>query len=160
MAPASRVIVIDNVEELDMVENPRIDLSMWLVNESLKDATFSALIKNALRNNPDYIMVAEARGGEMLDGLLSSMSGHPIISSVHAQDIEAMPERIARLAMLGNERLYKEELLDDIAHHLRYYVYLEKKENPDGSLSRHLQSIGYLDEKSKTMQKLYERSHE
>jgi pilus assembly protein CpaF len=157
MAPASRVIVIDNVEELDLVKNPKIDLSMWLVNESVKDASFSALIKNALRNNPDYIMVAEARGGEMLAALVSAMSGHPIITTIHAQDIEAMPERIARLAMMGNERLYKEELLDDIAHHLRYYVYLEKKENPDGSYSRFLKSIGYLDEKSKTMQKLYER---
>jgi hypothetical protein len=39
------------------------------------------------------------------------MSGHPIITTIHAQDIEAMPERIARLAMMGNERLYKEELL-------------------------------------------------
>lgn len=158
MAPSSRVIVIDNVEELDMVENPSIDLTMWLVNESIKEATFSGLIKNALRNNPDYIVVAEARGGEMLDAIVSSMSGHPIISTIHAQDLEAMPERIARLAMLGNERLYKDELLDDIAHHLRYYVYLEKKENPDGSLSRYLESIGYFDEKSKTMQKLYERN--
>jgi pilus assembly protein CpaF len=157
MVPSSRVIVIDNVEELDLVENPEIDLTMWLVNESVKDASFSALIKNALRNNPDYIMVAEARGGEMLSALVSSMSGHPIITTIHAQDIEAMPERIARLAMMGNERLYKEELLDDIAHHLRYYVYLEKKENPDGSLSRYLESIGYLDEKSKCMHKLYER---
>lgn len=157
MAPSSRVIVIDNVEELDLVKNPLIDLSMWLVNENVKDASFAALIKNALRNNPDYIMVAEARGGEMLAGLVSAMSGHPIITTIHAQDIEAMPERIARLAMMGNERLYKDELLDDIAHHLRYYVYLEKKENADGSYSRFLKSIGRLDEKSKKMQKLYER---
>ena len=96
-------------------------------------------------------MVAEARGGEMLDALVSAMSGHPIITTIHAQDLEAMPERIARLAMMGNPTLYKEELMDDIAHHLRYYVYLEKKENPDGSLSRSLASIGYLDEKSKCM---------
>ena len=157
MAPASRVIVIDNVEELDLVRNPAIDLTMWLVNENVKDASFTSLIKNALRNNPDYVMVAEARGGEMLAALVSAMSGHPIITTIHAQDIEAMPERIARLAMMGNERLYKEELLDDIAHHLRYYVYLEKKANRDGSYSRFLKSIGYFDEKSKTMQKLYER---
>lgn len=157
MKASSRVIVIDNVEELDLVENPSIDLTTWLVNEAIKEASFSGLIRNALRNNPDYIMVAEARGAEMLDALVSAMSGHPIITTIHAQDLEAMPERIARLAMMGNPTLYKEELLDDIAHHLRYYVYLEKKENADGSISRRLQSIGYLDEKSKTMQKLYER---
>ena len=157
MSIASRVIVIDNVEELDLMRNPRIDLTTWLVNENVKEASFSGLIKNALRNNPDYIMVAEARGGEMLAALVSAMSGHPIITTIHAQDIEAMPERIARLAMMGNERLYKEELLDDIAHHLRYYVYLEKTRNANGSDSRYLKSIGYFDEKSKKMQKLYER---
>ena len=61
MAPSSRVIVIDNVEELDLVENPRIDLTMWLVNEAIKEASFSSLIRNALRNNPDYIMGLENR---------------------------------------------------------------------------------------------------
>lgn len=158
MAPSSRVIVIDNVEELDLIDNPEIDLTTWLVNENVKEASFSSLIRNALRNNPDYILVAEARGAEMLDALTSAMSGHPIITTIHAQDLEAMPERIARLAMLGSERLYKEELLDDIAHHLRYYVYLEKKEQSDGSIFRYLSKIGFYQEKSQTMSILYERS--
>ena len=32
-----RVIVIDNVEELDMVTNPSIDLTTWLVNDALPE---------------------------------------------------------------------------------------------------------------------------
>lgn len=159
MTPNARVIVIDNVEELDMVENSNVDLTTWMVNEQIKDASFAGLIKNALRNNPDYIVVAEARGEEMLDALLSAMSGHPIITTIHAQDIEAMPDRIARLAMLGNQRLEKAELLDDIAHHLRYYVYVEKEIKDDGTVNRYIRQIGCLNESTGKMNLIYERGN-
>ncbi len=157
MNPNTRIIVIDNVEELDMVENPNVDLTTWMVSEQVKDASFSGLIKNALRNNPDYIVVAESRGEEMLDGLISAMSGHPIITTIHAQDIAAMPDRIARLAMLGNQRLGKDELLDDISHHLKYYVYVEKEIGTDGVVNRFIKEIGRLDESTGKMNLIYER---
>lgn len=160
MLPSSRVIVIDNLEELDLIENDRIDLSTWLTNENIKGASFQSLIRNSLRNNPDYIIVAECRGGEMLDALTSAMSGHPIITTVHALDIEGMPDRLARLAMLGNERLYKEEILDDLAHHIHYYVYVEKEVEKSGMIKRYIKSIGRYEEKKKTMEIIYERRKE
>lgn len=154
----SRVIVIDNVEELDMIENPLIDLSTWLVNENIKSASFSALIRNALRNNPDYIVIAESRGEEMLDALVSTMSGHPIITTIHAKDLESMPDRIARLAMLKGEKLLKDELKRDIAHHMPYYVYVEKACDQVGKISRYIKSIGKINETTMKMEMLYERS--
>lgn len=93
----------------------------------------------------------------MLDALNSSMSGHPIITSIHAKDIFAMPDRVARLAMIGNPNLKKAELLDDIAHHLNCYAYLKKDEAKDGSIKRYLAQIGIYDEKSKRMRLIYER---
>lgn len=155
MPKATRIIVIDNVEELDMMENEEIDLSTWLVNEQVKGASFPELIRNALRNNPDYIMVAEARGGEMYDAIISAMSGHPIITTLHAQDIEAMPDRMARLAMLAGERLFREEIMDDIAHHFRYYVYVEKSTSPEGRIVRRISSIGRYDEKTREMHEIF-----
>lgn len=155
--PARRVIVIDNVEELDLLENPTLDLTTWLVNEKIEDATFSALIRNALRNNPDYIVIAEARGKEMLDGIISSLSGHPILTSLHSEDLESMPERVIRLAMLSSQRLYHDELLADVVHHLPFYAYVEKSQRPDGSFSRHLESLGHLSPISGKMEVLYRR---
>lgn len=155
MKDNSRVIVIDNVEELDMFHREGLDLTMWLVNETVKGAGFASLIKNALRNNPDYIVVAEARGAEMLSALNSAMSGHPIITSVHAQDVYSMPDRLARLAMLSGDNLRKDELMDDIANHLRYYVYLEKSVNSDGSIARNLTKIARLDPENRKMTLLF-----
>ncbi len=158
MKDESRVIVIDNIEELDMLEIPNLDLSTWLVNDqNTKNNNFSSLIKNALRNNPDYIVVSEARGEEMLDALTSAMSGHPILTTIHAKDVEAMPDRVARLAMMGNPNLRKDELMDDIAHHLRYYVYIVKEMSKTTGVRRFLKSISYLDEKSLKLVQLYER---
>ncbi len=158
MKEDSRVIVIDNIEELDMLEIPTLDLSTWLINDqNPKGMNFSMLIKNALRNNPDYIVVSEARGEEMLDALTSAMSGHPILTTIHAKDVNAMPDRVARLAMMGNPNLKKDELMDDIAHHLRYYVYIVKEMNPSIGVRRYLKSISYLDEKTQKLIPLYER---
>lgn len=157
MPEATRVIVIDNVEELDLIKNPRIDLSTWLVNEQIKGASFPELIRNALRNNPDYIMVAEARGKEMYDALISAMSGHPIITTLHSLDVQSLPSRMARLAMLSSERLYREEIMDDIVHHFRYFVYVAKKTMPDGSIFRHIESISYYDPETRTMTELLEK---
>lgn len=158
MKKDSRVIVIDNIEELDMLEIPNIDLTTWLINEQAnKVASFSSLIRNALRNNPDYIVVSEARGEEMLDALNSAMSGHPILTTIHARDVKAMPDRIARLAMIGNPSLRKDELMDDIAHHLPYYVYIAKETDADGRINRYLKSISFLDEKDMELHSIYER---
>ena len=93
----------------------------------------------------------------MLDALLSAMSGHPIITTIHAQELESMPHRVARLSMIGNRRLFKDELMEDISRHLRYYVYVEKETTKDGSIRRFIKEIGKLDEDSQKMTLLYER---
>lgn len=155
LPPSSRVIVIDNVEELDLVSNPLIDLSTWLVNESIPSASFPSLVKNALRNNPDYIMVAEARGKEMLDAIVSAMSGHPIMTTIHAKAIEEMPRRMARLAMLSEEHLFEEDIIHDIVDHFPFFVYLEKDDS-NGTIERYVKEIGHLS--GTGMEKIYERS--
>ncbi len=154
----TRVIVIDNVEELDMLQIPNLDLTTWLVNEqSFKNASFSSLVKNSLRNNPDYVVVAEARGEEMLDALISAMSGHPILTTIHAKDVTSMPDRIAALVMMGNPNLKKDEIMEDIAHHFRYYVYVCKENTKEGRIVRYLKSISMLDEKEMKLVSIYER---
>lgn len=152
----SRIIVIDNVEELDMVVNENVDLTTWISNENYPQASFSSLIKNSLRNNPDYVIVAEARGKEMLDALTSVMSGHPIITSIHSKDLESMPERMARLCMLSEQKLYLEQILTDICHHFKYFVYLSKK-LIKGRVVRFVSSIGVMDPHLGTIETIYQR---
>ena len=156
MAPNTRVIVIDNIEELDILSIPQIDLTVWLGNDRNEAALFPRLIRNALRNNPDYIVVAEGRGGEMYDALVSATSGHSLISSIHALDLESMPNRIVRLCMQGEQRSSVKELSTDVYHHIPYYIFLKREQKDDGSIQRYVESVGKVN-KDGTMKVLYRR---
>lgn len=160
LEPSSRVIVIDNVEELEMVRaDDNLDLTSWVVDERNKKASYASLIKNALRNNPDYLVLAESRGEEMLDALNCVMSGHPIITTMHAKDIKAMPYRMARMAMMGEKKLEYDDLLGDIYHHFSLFVYV-KRELIDGQVRRFIEAIARPNEKKKTVEIVYERNDE
>lgn len=160
LEPSSRVIVIDNVEELEMVRaDDNLDLTSWVVDEKNKKASYASLIKNALRNNPDYLVLAESRGEEMLDALNCVMSGHPIITTMHAKDIKAMPYRMARMAMMGEKKLEYDDLLGDIYHHFSLFVYV-KRELIDDQVRRFIEAIARPNEKKKTVEIVYERNDE
>lgn len=154
---ATRVIVIDNVQELELSRETDLDLTSWLVDENNPNVSFASLIRNALRNNPDYLIVAESRGGEMLDALNAVMSGHPIITTIHAKDIESIPYRMGRLAMLSGEKLLLEDTMSDIFHHFSYVVYLKKRVTDD-EIFRYIDQIGILNEKTKSIDIVFDHA--
>ena len=155
---ATRVIVVDNLQELERIRGASgIDLTSWQVDERYNASTYSSLIRNALRNCPDLIVVAEARGAEMNEAITSVSSGHPVLMTIHSKDLVSMPERMVRLALLGGQRILREELLEEVYHHFTIFVYLAKKIKEDGTIFRYVQSIGRLNEKEMKMDIIYER---
>jgi len=155
----TRVIVIDNVKELELVRNKNdLDLTTWQADDFNKAISFSSLIRNALRNNPDYIIVAESRGAEMVNVLNSVMSGHPIITTLHAKSLESIPERITRMVMMGDEKEVYNDVLNDVFQHFSILVYLKKETLKNGNINRYIESIGRLDAKNQTVQIIYKRS--
>ena len=90
MRANSRVIVIDNVLELDQMNlQNQLDLNVWQVDENRQQSSIQQLVKTALRSNPDRLIVAES-WRRMLDVLNSALTGHPIITTIHAFDITSM----------------------------------------------------------------------
>ena len=153
-----KVIVIDNAGELERLRgNSGVDLTSWSVDERFPASSFSSLIKNGLRNDPDWIVLAESRGGEALDALTSAMSGAAIMMTVHAKSLSAMPNRLARLCMMGDARLLRQEVLEDIKDHFPYWVYLEKETKKDRSIVRKVSMIGRLSSEKEGMEILFER---
>lgn len=123
----SRVITIDNINELETDNFVKdIDSLTWL-NRSLESNSvdIEMLIKNALRSTPDWLIVGEARGKEMLTLLNSVMSGHPTITTLHAKKSEYTYKRMTRMAMIGNESLIYKETLNDIYDHFKVIVHLK-----------------------------------
>lgn len=147
MEENERVIVIDNVMELDAVRSEKIDLTCWKVDDKNENASAAALIKNALRNNPDWLILAEARGEEMVDVLNSAMSGAPIITTIHSFDVKSLPYRMGRLAQKSAQKMDYNELLNDIYYHFHFYIYLNKDDGR--TIKRYISDIGYVDNNGK-----------
>ncbi len=121
----TRIILIDNINEFETnYFKDNLDSQTWLVNNQKNN--FEDLIKNALRNNPDWLVVGEARGEEMKACLNSTMSGSPTITTMHARDSESIYHRIARMCMINSKNLVFEETLEDVKEHFKFLVYVKK----------------------------------
>ncbi len=150
MSNNTKVVAIDNVIELDSVRNnENIDLTFWQADEKNNAVSLQNLVKNALRNNPDWIVLAETRGEEMLDVLNSAMTGHPIITTLHAKDAKTMKQRMARMAMMSEKKLEYQDVLKDIVEHFPIYVYLGLRTSQKGNIERYISEVLFVDNKGK-----------
>lgn len=146
----TRLIIIDNVLELDSVRNDvSLDINIWQVDERNDSSTIQSLVKNGLRSNPDWLVVAESRGEEMIDILNSAMTGHPIITTLHSLDSFSMPSRIARMVMMNNKKSSYEEIMKDVLYHFRFYIYLNKNYTDNGTINRYISSVLCFDDNGK-----------
>lgn len=143
----TRIIIIDNVLELDNLSlDNDLDINIWQSDESNKETTIQELVKNALRSNPDWLIVAESRGKEMIEVLNSAMTGHPIITTVHAYDIASMPTRIARMVMMNEQNQNFDVLLNDIYYNFRFYIYLKREIDKNGFVNRYIDEVAEFDQ--------------
>ena len=149
MKENTRIIVIDNVLELDNHSlGDSLDLNVWQADGKNKYSTIQYLVKNALRSNPDWLIVAESRAEEMIDVLNSAMTGHPIITTIHAMDASSMPNRMTRMVMMNEKKMSFEDVHADIIYHFRFYLYLKRTIEKDGTVKRYVSEIvEYIDDK-------------
>lgn len=156
MEPSTRLVIIDNV--LELCQTPytnHLDVNIWQADEKNISTSIQLLVKNALRNNPDWLIIAESRGGEMLEILNSVMTGHPVITTLHAQSIDTMPNRIARMVMMNDKRSDYQEVIQDVYDNFPLHVFLKRRITKQGRVQRYIQSIALFDKKGK-MHKVYE----
>ncbi|RKJ48185.1 type IV secretion protein [Butyricicoccus sp. 1XD8-22] len=135
---------IDDSKKITLIEDtmdshikalyPQKDINSW---RTLTDNTrenkigYHDLIKEGLRNNPDWMIIAETRGTEAYDMLESALTDHAIITTLHAKSAKAIPSRL--LSMIGQSRSVNEILLgQDIANTLRIGIYLTMEHGEKG----------------------------
>lgn len=139
----ARIIVLDNVEELEFIRtNDDIDLTSWQISQNNPNATIQELVRNALRSNPDWLVVAESRGKEMNEILNSVMTGHPIITTIHAETIFDVPMRLCRMVEMADITQKHDSILDDIYNHIKICVFVQRKIDPINGVKRYVETIG------------------
>ena len=132
-----RILLIEDTPETFLKEMfPEKDIYSWVTSENVG---VTPLIKAGLRNNPDWIMVTETRGQEAYEMIQAVLSGHSIITSLHAVDARAIPSRFVNMAKMGYE-LSEEALIDDIKRYFNFGIHI-KKVKYEGHVIRYLQEV-------------------
>ncbi|MDD2434286.1 MAG: CpaF/VirB11 family protein [Bacilli bacterium] len=154
---SQRIVMIEDTYETHIKELiPGLDINVWLAkNQTITyHDNLQMLIKAGLRNNPDWLMISEVRGSEMLDLLQTMTSGLAIITTIHAQSALDTPDRMLQL-LSENKVLNIEQIKKEIFSHLHFYLHMKKVVLEDGTLKRYLGSIAVAYE-SNSQTKIYE----
>lgn len=119
-----RIILIEESYETYLKEIfPNRDITSWIISN--QNGELSTLIRLALRNNPDWIIIAETRGKEAYDMIHSVLTGHPIITTIHSESAE---NNLSRIVQMCKKEIEFEEtaMANIIAKHLKIGVHIEK----------------------------------
>ena len=87
----------------------------------------------------------EKEGREMIYILNSVMTGHPIITTIHAKSSLMIPHRMVRMIQMGDKSQTYEELVGDIYEHIKYYIYLNKTVDEKGIIHRYIDEISTVE---------------
>lgn len=145
MEDNSRAIIIDNLLELENIKsNEHLDISTWQFDENSSHKSINSLIKNALRSNPDWLIVAESRGKEMNQILNSILTGIPIITTLHSKNIDTIIERMISMIKLDDKTRKEMDIKNDIISHVHFYIYVDKRIKNNGEVIRFISNILFI----------------
>lgn len=106
---SQRVITIEDTYELRYRElHPKSDCVSMKVNDRF---TYDQAIKACLRQRPDWMLVSEVRGAEVVNLLQSVSTGATLLSTIHAPSAKHIPRRL--LHMFPGM-----EMSNDTLHHM------------------------------------------
>jgi pilus assembly protein CpaF len=80
--------------------------------DGLPAVTLEDLVSDALRMNPDRIIVGECRGPETMALLWSLATGHAGMTSIHGQSAEHALKNLVRFALASGAQIQAEQALD------------------------------------------------
>lgn len=139
MKDNTKVVIIEDLYETYIKElYPNLDITSWVSfdNQDNIEREYQRLIKAALRNNPDWLMIAEVRGKEANELYNAFTTGHPFIATIHAKSSKMSLKRFAEM-MKNNDK----QILLDLAEYINFSIHLEKKINENGGIIRYIESI-------------------
>lgn len=119
------IITIEDTREVYLEQNYPNKYVMAL--KSNDGNGFPELIRASLRQNPAWICVSETRGKEVIDLLNATETGHKLISTIHADSVRAIPNRMVSMSKAkdGSEasRINKQVYENiDIGIYIYYHV--------------------------------------
>ena len=140
--PDHRIVVIEDTIELRVEQKNVLRLEARQLSEF--NLTIRDMVKHALRQRPDHIVVGEIRGPEAQDVLQALNTGHGgSLTTIHANTARDALSRLASCAMQAEDRLPWDVLCRAVASAFQLVVHQHRR--PDGSrgVSELLRVSGY-----------------
>ena len=94
--PEARVVSIEDTRELNLPRENWIPAVARIAigTGGVGEIDLFDLLKNSFRQNPDYVIVGEVRGKEAFVLFQGMASGHPSISTMHADSVDTLIKRL------------------------------------------------------------------
>lgn len=132
-----KIITIEDVQEMHLKKlYPNKDIYSWHINEKIG---IDELVRASLRNNPDWIVVSETRGAEAYEMYQAVMSGHYIVTTLHAESAAKIPRRFIGMC-LSKYKLDEQLLMSDLIATFDFGFHI-KKVSYKGATLRYLEEI-------------------
>ncbi len=141
MPKTTKIVLIEDIYETYIKElYPDLDVTTWVSFDNQKDieSEYQKLIKAALRNNPDWLMIAEVRGKESKELYNAFTTGHPFITTIHAKSAKLA---IKRFAYIMDEDIHNNDILLDLAEYINFSIHLKKEKLLNGCTLRYIDNI-------------------
>lgn len=95
MKPELKIVTIEELREIKLPHENWIPMvTRESSQEGVAELGLYDLLKSALRQRPDYIIVGEIRGGEAYTLLQAISTGHGGISTIHADSVQTALKRM------------------------------------------------------------------
>lgn len=140
MNHAKRVIVIDNILELDGLCIPELDLSVWQIKSTY---SIQKMVEGALRSHPDWIVIAESRGAEFKEVLRSVKTGHPIITTIHSDRLDHVYDRMVSMLLIDESISHMDQLKIEVNQSFPVLVQLVSQE-VNGAIHRFIEQVSII----------------
>lgn len=130
--PKTDMVMIEDTPESyldELYDSIQYSITMWKNREAKGDSSsdfgYRYHLKNAMRQNFDYIFMQESRGAEMLDILKALSTGHIVSSTIHGKSAFGAINRAIDLCqeaqMLSNE-VYGKRLVGEDGFRIGIHV--------------------------------------
>lgn len=130
--PKTDMVMIEDTPESyldELYDDTQYSITMWKNREAKGDSNsdfgYRYHLKNAMRQNFDYIFMQESRGAEMLDILKALSTGHIVSSTIHGKSAFGAINRAIDLCqeaqMLSNE-VYGKRLVGEDGFRIGIHV--------------------------------------
>lgn len=123
-----RVITIEDSLEIRFSKiHKHKDGVMLKINDNIN---YRQAIKACLRQRPDWLLLSEVRGSEVVELLQAISTGAKLISTIHSDSAQMIPQRL--LHMFEGNEISNEKIMYNIYENIDYGIHIKSKISEKG----------------------------